>query len=240
VWLKIQRTGNTFTGFVSPNGSDWQFVGSTDVAMPTHINAGLAVTSHDTTMLNTATFDHAAVASAAPIDLDIGDVGAAGGVAVSDTGTQVSGSGADIWGTTDAFNYDYTSLINDGGMFARVTSLENTSPFAKAGIMIRASTDPSAAHVILDVKPDGGIEFMARSTTGDTTTFLGGSTRSFPITLYLVRSGTTINAYVIDGTQNTPIGSVSIDLPSDALIGLAVTSHARGTLATATFDVVSR
>ena len=108
-------------------------------------------------------------------------------------------------------------------MFARVTSLDDTDPYAKAGIMIRASTDPSAADVILDVKPDGGIEFMTRSAAGGTTNFLGGATRSFPVQFYLVRTGGTINGYVIDGTQNTLIGSVSIDLPSGALIGLAVT-----------------
>ena len=125
-------------------------------------------------------------------------------------------------------------------MYARVTSVDNTDPYAKAGIMIRASTDPSAAHVILDVKPDGGIEFMARSAAGSTTNFIAGATRSFPVLFYLVRTGGTINGYVIDGTQNTLIGSLSIDLPSDALIGLAVTSHVRGTLATATFDQVSR
>jgi hypothetical protein len=240
VWLKIQRTGNTFTAFTSTDGSAWQFLASTDVSMPTHINGGLAVTSHDTSALNTAMFDHVAVSSALPIDSDIGDVGAMGGVGFSDVAIRVAGAGADIWGTQDAFNYYYSSLINDGSMFARVTSLDNTDPFAKAGIMIRASTDPSAAHVILDVKPDGGIEFMARSAAGSTTYFIAGATRSFPIQFYLVRTGGTINGYVIDGTQNTLIGSVSIDLPSDALIGLAVTSHVRGTLAMATFDRVSR
>jgi hypothetical protein len=240
MWLKLQRTGNTFTGFVSPDGSAWQMVGSTDVSMPTNITVGMAVTSHDTSALNTATFDHVSVSSAAPIDTDIGDVGATGGVAVSDVNTRVLGAGADIWGTQDAFNYYYTSLINDGQMFVRVTSLDNTSPFAKAGIMIRASTDPSAAHVILDVKPDGGVEFMMRSVAGGSTTFLAGTTRSFPVQLYLQRTGTTINAYVVDVNQLTPVGSVTTDLPSDALIGIAVTSHTRGTLATATLDQISR
>ncbi len=240
VWLKVQRTANTFTAFTSTDGSAWQFLASTDVSMPTHIIAGLAVTSHDTSALNTATFDHVAVSSALPIDSDIGDVGATGGVGFSDVNIRVAGAGADIWGTQDAFNYYYSSQINDGSMYARVTFLDNTDPYAKAGIMIRASTDPSAAHVILDVKPDGGIEFMARSAAGSTTTFIAGATRSFPVLFYLVRTGGTVNGYVIDGSQDTLIGSVSIDLPSDALIGLAVTSHVRGTLATATFDQVSR
>jgi hypothetical protein len=240
VWLKLQRTGGTFTGYILSDGNTWQNVGSTDVSMPTNINVGIVVTSHDTSALNTSTFDHLSASSATPIDSDIGDVGAAGSVAVSETDTRVSGAGADIWGTADAFNYYYSGLSNDGGMFARVVSLDNTSPFAKAGIMIRASTDPSAAQVILDVKPDGGIEFMTRSANGASTTFLAGSTRSFPVDFWLVRVGATVNAWIIDGTQETLLGSTTTDLPSDALIGLAVTSHQRGTLASAHFAFVSR
>jgi hypothetical protein len=38
----------------------------------------------------------------------------------------------------------------------------------------------------------------------------------------------------------TPIGSIDIDLPQDALIGGAVTSHERGTPATGTFSGISR
>ena len=240
VWLKLQRTGSTFTGYMSADGNDWQVVGSTNVSMPTNINAGIAVTSHDTSALNTSTFDHLSVSSATPIDTDIGDVGAAGGIGVSDVDTRVSGAGADIWGTADAFNYDYTSLSNDGAMYARVLSLDDTSPFAKAGIMIRASTDPSAAHVILDVKPDGGIEFMTRSANGASTTFLAGSARSFPVFLRLERVGAAVYASIIDGTRYTLLGWTTTDLPSDALIGLAVTSHQQGILATAHFDTVSR
>jgi hypothetical protein len=241
VWLKLQRTGGTFTGFISSDGNSWQNVGSIDVSMPTNINAGIAVTSHDTSALNTSTFDHVSASSAAPIDSDIGDVGAAGSVvAASETEMTVSGAGANIWGTADAFNYDYSGLSNDGGMYARVLSLDDTSAFAKAGIMIRASTDPSAAYVILDVKPDGGIEFMTRTANGASTTFLAGSTRSFPVFFRLERVGTTVNAWIIDGSQTTLLGSTRTDLPPDALIGLAVTSHQRGTLASAHFDFVSR
>jgi hypothetical protein len=45
---------------------------------------------------------------------------------------------------------------------------------------------------------------------------------------------------VVDGNLLTLVGSVSTDLPSDALIGIAVTSHTPGTLATATLDQISR
>jgi hypothetical protein len=240
IWLKLQRQGNTFSGFTSTDGQQWQFIGSIDVSLSNIITVGLAVTSHDTSVLNTATFDHVMVSSDAFQDLDIGDVGAPGFASTSDTNLFVGGSGSDIWGTTDSFNYFYANLINDGRVYAQISRLDDTNPFAKAGLMIRASTDPSAAHVILDVKPNGGIELMTRPSQGAATAFVAGTTRSFPVQLQLERSGSTVTAWVVDGTQMTKLGELSVDLPSDALIGLAVTSHERGTLATGLFPSASR
>ena len=240
IWLKVQRTGNTFTGYTSTDGTQWDVVGSTDVSMGNSIGVGLAVTSHDVNALNTAMFDHVVVTSDQFQDIDVGDTGAIGTVTTDDVSYAVRGAGADIWGTRDAFHYMYVGQVNDARFYATVDSLDNTSPFAKAGIMIRASTDPSAAHVIVDVKPDGGIEFMARSINGGETQYIAGLARSFPAWLELRRTGSTVTAYVIDNNFETQIGSIDIDLPPEALIGVAVTSHERGTLATGTFSGVSR
>jgi hypothetical protein len=94
--------------------------------------------------------------------------------------------------------------------------------------------------VILDVKADGGIEFMTRASSGAETTFIAGTTQSFPVYLTLERHGSTVTGYVLDGTHLTEVGSVTVDLPATALIGLAVTSHDAGTLATGVFDGVSQ
>ena len=54
----------------------------------------------------------------------------------------------------------------------RVVSEQNTNVFAKAGLAIGGligNISGDAARVILDVKPDGGIEFMARSSDGGST-----------------------------------------------------------------------
>jgi hypothetical protein len=155
-------------------------VGTTTAQMWATIAAGLAVTSHDPSALNTSTFDHVTVSSGPSQDIDIGDTGAAGSVAASDVDFTVRGAGADIWGTQDAFNYFYEALSGDGQMQVRITHLDNTDTFAKAGIMIRASTDPASAHVLLDVRPDGNLEFLQRASTGGETTFLGTAPVTFP------------------------------------------------------------
>lgn len=56
VWLKLERRGNTIRAYRSPNGSNWQLVGSDTFTMAQDVYVGLALTSHDNTRLATASF----------------------------------------------------------------------------------------------------------------------------------------------------------------------------------------
>jgi regulation of enolase protein 1 (concanavalin A-like superfamily) len=56
-WIRLSRSGNTFTAATSDDGVTWQTLGSVAVAMNADIVVGLAVTSHDNTQLATATFE---------------------------------------------------------------------------------------------------------------------------------------------------------------------------------------
>jgi len=65
------------------------------------------------------------------------------GSATYNAGTYtVNGGGADIWYTSDQFNYVYQSLTGDLTLTARVASQQNTDGWAKAGVMIRETTAP--------------------------------------------------------------------------------------------------
>jgi hypothetical protein len=44
-----------------------------------------------------------------------------------------------------------------------VVSIQNTHAFAKAGLMLRETLDPSSAHVVIDVRPTGDIERILHS-----------------------------------------------------------------------------
>jgi regulation of enolase protein 1 (concanavalin A-like superfamily) len=61
VWLKLTRSGTTIAGFVSGDGVSWTLVGQTGITLTATVDAGLAVTSHSTPTLNTATFDNVSV-----------------------------------------------------------------------------------------------------------------------------------------------------------------------------------
>jgi hypothetical protein len=45
-WAKIERSGDTFTGFISADGKTWSQVGTTVIAMADPVLIGIAVTSH--------------------------------------------------------------------------------------------------------------------------------------------------------------------------------------------------
>jgi hypothetical protein len=122
--------------------------------------------------------------------------------------------------------------------------MDRTNPFAKAGVMFRDSLDAGATHAILDVKPDGGIEFMARESASGSTRYIAGFQASFPVTLRLVRGYATVysvvTAFVFDPSTSTwrQLGWVTIPLGPGASAGLAVTSHDTSVLNTGVFDQV--
>ncbi len=60
-WLKLVRYGNTFTGYRSSDGAQWEWVATEAVPMPTSIQVGLAVTSHNNQKSCTALFENVKV-----------------------------------------------------------------------------------------------------------------------------------------------------------------------------------
>ena len=56
-WVRLRRTGNVFTSFVSTDGAAWTQIGSETIAMGAAVWAGLAVTSHNNAVLSTGVFE---------------------------------------------------------------------------------------------------------------------------------------------------------------------------------------
>lgn len=245
-WLKLKRTGDTITSFASADGQTWTQVGSATVDLDGGALVGLFVTSHNGSQLGTATFDHVSVTRSAtapaglPAPWTDGDVGAPrlAGSATYTAGTfTVNGAGDDIWGAADQFHFVHQSLTGDGEIVARITDLDNaTDDWAKAGIIVKQSTQAGSPYALLAVTPANGITFQHN---------FNGDTGSAPYTLpnawlKLKRTGDTVTGFVSsDGQTWTQIGSTTVDLNSDAVVGLFVTSHNGSQLATAKFDNVS-
>jgi hypothetical protein len=168
-------------------------------------------------------------------------VGIAGSSQFDGTTHGLSASGVDIWGTADSFRFTYQTLTGDGSITARVTSLDGPHAWTKAGVMIRASLDPSAPHGFMFVSRDHGLAFQRRVAFGSLTTHTGVGPGVAPQWVQLTRAGTTVNAAVsADGVNWTHVGSDAIDVGAGpVLVGLALTSHNDGALATATYEGVT-
>jgi hypothetical protein len=63
----------------------------------------------------------------------------------------MTAGGEDIWGTADQFHFAYKQLSGIGSITARVVSISNTDPWAKAGVMIRESLEPGSSHAAVVV-----------------------------------------------------------------------------------------
>lgn len=236
-WVRLLRTGATITGLVSPDGKNWTEVWSTTASMPDTIQTGLVVTSHDPQTLDAGRFEGPSVVPAPWTVDDVGAVSITGNTSFSRGTWFIHGSGRNIWDAADSFHFVHQPLLADGEITARVVKVENTHSKAKAGVMIRDGVAPDAAHVILNVKPDGDVEFMQRTTTGGLTTYLGGGTGSW---VRLERRGSTVTASISsDGSTWTTVGSTSANFSGDAVGGLAVTGHITGLINRTVVDNVT-
>jgi len=66
-WVKLVRQGDTFTGYMSHDGSSWVVIGSDTISMAENVHVGLAVTAHnDAGPLCTAEFQSVSVSHADP------------------------------------------------------------------------------------------------------------------------------------------------------------------------------
>jgi hypothetical protein len=64
VWLRLKRSGNTFSAYYGTDGTSWtQFGMTANVSLSTTALAGLAVTAHSYSALTTATFSNVTLVS---------------------------------------------------------------------------------------------------------------------------------------------------------------------------------
>ncbi len=231
------------------NGT-WAQIATVGAGVTTYSNTGLTAATlyyyrvrANTATANSSYTNYASATTAALpapwVSSDIGAV-AATGSAVSTNGLfTVKGSGADIFGTLDEFRFVYQDLTGDGTITARVVTVQNTNSWAKAGVMMRDTLAANSAAATMVISPSSGTAFEQRLTAGAATTTVTTAGIVVPYWVRLTRSGSTFTGYrSADGVTWTLVSSATITMGSTIKIGLAVTSHADGTLASATFDNV--
>jgi phosphatidylserine/phosphatidylglycerophosphate/cardiolipin synthase-like enzyme len=174
-------------------------------------------------------------------DQDVGSTSAAGSASDASGTFTITATGADIWGTADAFHYVYQPLNGNGTVIARVATVQEANAWSKAGVMIRESLAANSAHAIMLVSAAKGVALQWRPSTGAASQSTAGSTSAPPRWVKLVRSGATFTGYEsADGTTWTTVGSATISMSASTVyVGLAVTSHTTSGSSTATITSVA-
>ena len=243
MWLKLTvRDGDVRAFYRTPDGP-WTLIGEDHVTLGGDtLEIGLAVSSHRDGTLATATFDNVSFRRIARswVDQDVGNVGVPGTTADNEATVTLEGSGADIWGTADAFRFRWTDAGPLSRLAARVWSIENTNPWAKAGVMFREDFSvPGSRHVMVIVSPQRGVATQYRAVTNGVSANVVIVPGTAPEWVRIRREHTTfIGEMSSDGLTWTEIGRIDLAISDSAQMGLVVTSHNNSTLATAIFDDV--
>jgi regulation of enolase protein 1 (concanavalin A-like superfamily) len=239
-WVRLARVGNTITASQSANGTTWTVVGTDTIALQQTVLVGVAVSSHSTATAATATFDNVVVESLWSSQ-DIGAVGVAGSTSMTNGVFTLTGAGADIWGTADAFHFTYQRLTGDGAIVARVNTVSATNVWHKVAVMIRNDLTPGSPHGMMLVSSAKGLAFQRRIASGGISTSTAGPLLAAPRWVRIARSGNVVTAsHSNDGTTWTVAGSDTIVMGPTVYIGLANSSHSATALGTATVDAVTR
>ena len=156
----------------------------------------------------------------------------------------ITASGTDIWGTADQFHFAFKTLTGTGSIIARVNSVENTNPWAKAGVMIRETLDAGSKQAFACVTPENGVASQGRTTTDGTSFSTNQTEIAAPRWVKLERdtSGNFTVSHSSNGTAWEPVVNAvptNIPMTSNVYIGLALTSHDAALTCQAVFSNVT-
>ena len=159
---------------------------------------------------------------------DVGTVQHAGKTSYeAQTGTYtLTGSGANIWGTEDAFHFAWKRVSGDLRLQARVTFAGTSEePHRKAGWMIRAGLASDDPYADVAVHGNGLVSLQYRRSKGAETEQVAAVTTS-PTQVRLERTANVYSLWVTDAEGKVePVGAVSFELPDEVYVGLFVCAH---------------
>ena len=153
----------------------------------------------------------------------------------------ITGGGANMWGTTDAFHFAWQLCSGDVTLAADISFPETTrDPHAKGVLLIRQSLDAGAAYADAALHADGLTSLQYRESKGGRTYEIQANTVK-PARLRLEKRGKYVSLSVAGpGGELTPAGgSFRLELTEPFYVGLGVCSHNNEVLETAVFREVT-
>jgi len=161
----------------------------------------------------------------------------------------MTATGTDIWNTADEFHFAYKAINGVGTIVAQVLGVDNTDPWAKAGVMFRETLEPGSKFAAVYITPGNGCRFQARvdtdaAATSDTSVVTSQQTAiTAPYWIKLERdfAGNFRGYYSSNGStwQTMSWNPQNISMSSNIYIGLVVTSHNAAATCEAIFSNVT-
>ncbi len=161
----------------------------------------------------------------------------------------MTASGTDIWDVPDVrkptsyhdeFHYAYTQISGNCIIMAKVESVSNTDEWAKAGVMVRQSTDANSPHAMMCITPANGAAFQYRGSTAGASTNTNQTGITAPYWVLIERYGDMFyGACSSNGSDWTTVGQMTIYMTDPVYIGLSLTARNAAATCTAVFKNVS-
>lgn len=156
---------------------------------------------------------------------------------------RITGGGANMWDTADAFHFDWQRQDGDATLTASVQfSPGSHVPHEKAALIFRQSLDPASIYADVAVHANGLIALQYRAVPGGITDDIAAEQAGAPTgttTVRIQRRGDVYSAWVAgpDG-QFVKFASAVIALHDPMYVGIGVCAHEANSLATVTFSQI--
>jgi TolB protein len=154
---------------------------------------------------------------------------------------RITGGGANVWGTSDAFYFVWKKASGDMTLTADVQWVGTSmAEHRKALLMIRQSLDPGSAYADAVSHGNGLTSLQFRGAANEQTYHIPTQVDG-PVRLRIERKGSRFTMYAGKPNNNDadlkPVGPVEyVSLKDTVYVGLGVCSHVATTLETAIFS----
>jgi hypothetical protein len=137
-WLRIYNKGNKYVCYYSPNGTDWTTKDTVTLSMGTNPYVGIAYTTHNNTLLDTAVVDNVSLRISGVLDTNL----------LNFTGKNQDNKNALLtWTTTNEINSDHFEIQR---------SLGNTDFQTIGKLKCYGTTSQSHDYTFTDFLPENG------------------------------------------------------------------------------------
>lgn len=176
------------------------------------------------------------------IPVSIGDAALPGEIRPAGGGYDIVSGGSGAAGNLDQVQFGYQPRQGDFDIRVRVRSLDLSNPWAQAGLMARATTDPDSVFAAVVATPTiSGIYFASRGLIGAEVFNAGYFPVNFPQTwLRLARTGSTFTGYgSVDGVTWVRLSRATLPLGPLVYVGPFASSQSPAEAVTAEFRDLS-